>query len=284
MAVTFVAYIDESGDTGLRNIKQNSSAGATEWLILSAFVVAIQHDTKMVSWVEDAQSEFKSKRRDLHFNRLLPFKKTLVCGSLSRKDAKAFLVLSNKLNIANYQNRNLGSEKAWLYWWLTRLLLERVTDYCERLTPVDRRGVDKLRIVFSRRGGLTYGHFKDYLELLHYQSVNNKLRLAAGDIKWSMIDTREILVVDHAGMAGLQLADVVAGAFYEAVERHRGSIESCDPSCAKILQPIIAQGATGDVIGYGIKTMPDLWKMDLHSEQKAIFEHFGYSPTGWKIK
>jgi hypothetical protein len=37
--VTFVAYIDESGDTGLETVKKPDPRGATESLILSAFVV-----------------------------------------------------------------------------------------------------------------------------------------------------------------------------------------------------------------------------------------------------
>jgi hypothetical protein len=114
MPVTYVVYIDESGDTGLSNVKPNSPDGATEWLVLSAFLVAIKHDSKMVSWLLDAQADFKSKRRTLHFNKLLPFKKTLVCAALAKKDAKCFLVMSNKPNIQNYKNRSLGEEKAWL--------------------------------------------------------------------------------------------------------------------------------------------------------------------------
>jgi hypothetical protein len=282
MPVTFVAYIDESGDTGLTNVKPNDPSGATEWLVLSAFLVAIEHDSKMVSWVKDVQSGFKSKSRALHFNKLLPFKKTLVGSALSKKEAKGFLVMSNKPNIERYQNQNLGAEKAWLYWWLTRLLLERVTDYCERQTPVKQREKDKLRIVFSRRGGLTYGDLRDYLDLLHYQSVNKKLRLNTGDIKWSMIDTSEIEVLDHYERAGLQLSDVIAGAFYEAVERNRGEIEHCDPSYGKLLEPLLAQSAAGNTMSYGIKTMPNLWDMELQDEQKNIFEYFGYSPKGWK--
>jgi hypothetical protein len=282
MTVTFVAYIDESGDTGLTNVKPNDPSGATEWLVLSALLVAIKHDSQMVSWVRDIQSEFKSKRRDLHFNKLLPFKKTLVCSALAKKDAKCFLVMSNKPNIERYKNQNLGEERAWLYWWLTRLLLERVTDYCERQTPIKDRDKAKLRIVFSRRGGLTYDDLKSYLDLLHYQSVNKLLRLNAGDLKWSMIDTNEIQVLDHPEKAGLQLSDVVAGAFYEAVERNRGEIAHCDPSYAKLLKPLMAQSAAGNTISYGIKTMPNLWEMELQGEQKVIFEYFGYSPKGWK--
>jgi hypothetical protein len=51
MPVTFAAYIDESGDTGLDLVKKpDDPRGATEWLVLSAFVVKIEHDSKMVAW------------------------------------------------------------------------------------------------------------------------------------------------------------------------------------------------------------------------------------------
>jgi hypothetical protein len=65
----------------------------------------------MASWVQDVQAEFKSKRRDLHINKLRPFKKTLVCNALAKKAAKCFLVMSNKPNMKNYKNKNLGEEK-----------------------------------------------------------------------------------------------------------------------------------------------------------------------------
>lgn len=121
MPVSFVTYIDESGDTGLDLVKKpDDPKGATEWLILSALVVKIEYDSKMVSWVKDVQSEFTSKRADLHFNNLLDFKKPLVCGALAKKDCKAFVVMSNKKNIEKYCNSRLDpSNKSWIYWFLS---------------------------------------------------------------------------------------------------------------------------------------------------------------------
>jgi len=79
MSVTFVTYIDESGDTGLEQVKKpEDPKGATEWLVLSAFLVRIANDSKMVTWTQDVQRKLDSKRTDLHFNKLLDFKKTLV--------------------------------------------------------------------------------------------------------------------------------------------------------------------------------------------------------------
>ena len=63
----------------------------------------------------------------------------------------------------------------------------------------------------------------------------------------------------------------------------RVALVNCDPSYAKLLKPIVAQNVVGKFLGFGINTMPNLWEMDLVTEQQAIFECFGYSPTGWKV-
>jgi Protein of unknown function (DUF3800) len=286
MPVTFVAYIDESGDTGLDLVKKpDDPHGATEWLILSALVVKIEHDSKMVAWTKDVQADFTSKRTDLHFNKLLEFKKPLVCSALAKKDCKAFVVMSNKKNIEQYRNHRLDpSNKAWIYWFLARLLLERVTEYCHRQTPLERRGKDKLRIIFSRRGGLTYQDFADYLWKLYWQRDTNELVLNYRQITWPMIDHDEIFVFDHSKFAGLQLADVVAGAFYQAVEQNRGAIVDCDPACAKLLKPIIQFKGFGWYLGTGLKPMPSLHEMNLTDSQKQIFTHYGANKISWQKK
>lgn len=284
MPVTFVAYIDESGDTGLAEIKKpNDLKGATEWLVLSAFVVRIEHDSKMVAWTQEVQKEFTSKRGDLHFNKLLDFKKTLVCSALAEKPAKGFVVMSNKKNIERYKNPRLDDgNKAWIYWFLARLLLERVTEYCDKQTPKERKGKDKLRIVFSRRGGLTYKDFSDYLWKLYWQRGSSDLVLNYKEITWSVIDHDEVFVFDHVKMAGLQLADIVAGAFFQAAELNRGDQVDCDPSYAKQLKPLIAYKGFNWYLGVGLKPMPSLHEMKLNPSQKEIFNFYGASTKSWE--
>jgi hypothetical protein len=285
MPISHVVYIDESGDTGLEVVRTpDDPKGATEWLVLSGFVVKIEHDSKMVTWVQDVQADFTSKRGDLHFNKLLPFKKPLVCAQLALKDCKCFVVMSNKKNMEKYKNSRLDPKnKSWIYWFLARLLLERVTEYCESEIPPERCGTDKLRIIFSRRGGLMYADFEAYLTKLYWQSRLNSLTLAYKDIKWPMIDWEEIRVLDHKERAGLQLADVVAGAFFQAVEMNRGAETECDSNCANLLKPVIAARPSGWTIGYGLKTMPIPTAMNLMESQKALFEFYGFPKTGWKV-
>jgi hypothetical protein len=283
MPISYVAYIDESGDTGLEKIKRpDDPKGATEWLVLAAFVVKIEHDSKMVSWTQDIQVDFTSKRTDLHFNKLLDYKKSLVCAALAKKDCKCFVVMSNKRNIEKYKNPRLDeNNKSWIYWFLARLLLERVTEYCEDQTPQERRGIDRLRIIFSRRGGLIYADFESYLTKLYLQSKIGSLVLNYKNIKWPVIDWEEIRVLDHKERAGLQLADIIAGAFYQAVELNRGAQADCDPSCAKLLKQLIAARSNGWVIGWGLKPIPIPAAMNLTPAQKVLFEFYGFSPSGW---
>lgn len=289
MPVTFVAYIDESGDTGLDLVKKpDAPQGATEWLVLGAMVVRIEHDARMVSWVQDVQAEFTSKRADLHFNKLLDFKKTLVCTALAKKPCQCFVVMSNKKNIEKYRNSRLDDgNKSWIYWFLARLLLERITVYCESEIPKDRRGKDKLRIVFSRRGGMNYKDFSDYLWKLYWQTGTNELVLYYKIIKWPVIDFEEIFVLDHVAQAGLQLADVVAGAFYQGVEMNRGGGQTeCDPSYARDLKPVMAFKKTpwSDrwYLGVGVKPMPSLREMNLATQQRKLFEFYGAKASDWE--
>lgn len=76
MRVGFVAYIDESGDTGLTRVRPISPTGASEWLVLSCFLVRVEHDAKLPSWVREITGQFRSHQRpDIHFASLIPAKR-----------------------------------------------------------------------------------------------------------------------------------------------------------------------------------------------------------------
>jgi hypothetical protein len=62
---------------------------------------------------------------------------------------------------------------------------------------------------------------------------------------------------------------------------NRGAETECNPSCAKLLKPLIAARSTGWTIGYGLKTMPIPSAMNLVESQKALFEYYGFPKTGW---
>jgi hypothetical protein len=89
---------------------------------------------------------------------------------------------------------------------------------------------------------------------------------------------------DHSKFAGLQLADVIAGAFYLAVEQNRGGAVECDPSCAKLLKPLVHYKGFSWYLGVGLKPMPALHEMNLADSQKPLFNLYGAKESNWQKK
>ena len=174
-----------------------------------------------------------------------------------------------------YQNKKAEAAaviagRTWFYWWMTRLLLERVTDYCERRSLRDYGEPRTVRLEFSRRKGLRYAHLQAYLYWLRMQSKANALFLKNGDLKWSVVDPiNEIAAIDNSERAGLQLSDAVASSFYQAVNGDHPDI-----SHATALAPRMAIRPNGHVFGYGVKLMPYRFLHRGRPEQTKIFNFY----------
>lgn len=80
---------------------------------------------------------------------------------------------------------------------------------------------------------MSYPRLLSYLRLIRHQSEVGNLYLKAGDLAWSVVDLDLIKDIAHKNEAGLQLADLVAGAFYEAVSVER--VAPPDPNYARLL-------------------------------------------------
>ena len=272
--VSYVAYIDESGDDGVARVRPLDPEGATEWFSLSAVVVRQEAQREGV-WVRDILRDIElEKARQLHFRTLEDWRKAKVCENIAKLPLRCFVVLSNKINMRGHQNlraARVSHGRTWFYWWCTRLLLERVTDYCERRSIRDYGEPRICRLEFSRRLGLRYSHLQSYLWWLRTQSKAGALFLKRGDLKWSVLDLlHEIDVYDHSQRAGLQLSDIVASSFYQAV----GGEPEPNSWFAPKLLPRIARNGSGSAFDYGFKLMPDGYIARASAEQKEFFSKF----------
>lgn len=278
MTYGFVAYIDESGDDGLKRVKPLDPDGSSEWFILSAVVVRSSNENAVGHWQQEILARFNhTQSRDIHYRKLLPIKRRIACDIIGARPLRIFAVMSNKKNIKGYRNPRTHPEKNYLYWWLTRLLLERVTRFCADASRKLYGGPQPIKMVFSLRGGMSYDRLIAYLGLLRFEAEIGHLYLP-GEIAWSVVDLDQIRAIAHKNEAGLQLADVAAGAFYDSVCMDR--VRPCDPSFAKLLIPRLYQ-KRGVILGYGIKPMPQLSRMRLRLPQREIFEALGFDPRRW---
>jgi hypothetical protein len=272
--VSYVAYIDESGDDGVASVKPNDPQGASEWFVLSAVVVRAEAQRETV-WVNKLLREVRlEQRKTLHFQPLDDWRRLLVCDGISKLPLRCFAVVSNKVNMSGYRNEHaekVSAGRTWFYWWMTRLLLERVTDFCEQRSLRDYNEPRLVRLEFSRRRGLRYAHLQAYLVWLKMQSKAGALFLTRGDLKWSVVDPiNEVYAFDHSERAGLQLSDTVASSFYQAVS----GTPSPDIRYASALEPRMARAKTGQIFGYGLKLMPDQFLKMASAEQRAIFDFY----------
>jgi len=283
LSYDYVAYIDEAGDPGLKRVRPIDNPGASEWMTLSAVVIAASRETDLAAWNAKLLADMQSRQmREVHFADLNQWQKLAACKHVAGLPVRAFVVASNKQNMKGWLNpaaAKIPSDN-WYYCWLSRLLLERVTHWVEKRSRKDYGEVRKVKLVFSERGGLKYDQLNAYYQWLRMKGDNQKLPL--GNLAYETIDMALLEVCLHTGHDGLKLPDIVASAFFKAADYY--STRGCNSAYAEALRPVMARSPNGKIAGYGVKLMPALWqlKRKTRPEQLTIFESYGYPDQWWQ--
>lgn len=264
MTHTYLAFIDESGDDGLEKFREpGNKGGSSNWLVVSACLFRQIHTLDAVRWRDEISSKMVDrKKRELHFTNLNHSQKVVAAQTIASKPLRAMSVLAAKRPIP----KGIYNEKNQLYFYMTRYLIERLSWLCRDMRPRAPEGDGRVAITFSRRGGMSYDAFRDYLRRLK----------ASGDqevnIHWPVIDIDGVDAKDHSSSASLQLADAVASSFAAAVEPN--IYGNCELRYAEILKPITYQ-RRGNFLSYGVKAVPPPRDCGLSEEQWNFIELFG---------
>jgi hypothetical protein len=259
----FIAYIDEAGDDGLGKFRSVGSPGQSLWLCLSATIVAAENDRHIPIWRDEMLDAMpKRKQRHIHFDDFGHEQRVMCCKILSEKPIGIISILSNKTTISEEKDIKTFSKKNHLYKYLLRYVSERVSEYCKRKCLATQSVPRKAKIVFSRRGGMDYTDFQEYMFKLR---ALQKERASWHQVHWDYIDIDSIDIQDHTKLAGLQLADIAASAFHKAVEpNYYGIIE---PRYAEELRDRVIKSPSGSWLNAGIKPIPNIADMDLSTDQ-----------------
>ena len=275
--IGYIAYIDEAGDTGLKHIRTKDEAGASEWLVLSAFVVRQRKEGQVTNWTRKIIADLDQHQvLQLHFRELTGPKKILVCKQIAALDARLFVFLSHKRNMQNYRNLNAEKAKvnktAWFYVWCSKVLLESVTDFCARLSERDFRKPRTVQFEFSQTGGVKLEDVRAYYKYIKEQAALGLLYNKEFPLRWEVLDPEQMFIYPNAQRYGLQLADVVASAFYAALEYPDSGL--LNPEYAKTLRPRLCQSERGKISMYGVKTMPRAIAFSLPADQREILDFY----------
>ena len=271
----YVVYIDEAGDFGLNAVAPIDQRGASEWFVMSAAVVRKRNEKNVPRWLKEIRDAARNNQSiDLHFRKLSDRQKRIVCEMTAKFNIRLFVVVSNKINMRQYKNnyaRNISNHRHWFYWWITRLLLERVSDFCASVNQRENTPGNTMQIEFSRRKDLRKNEFSDYLTRLSLQG--DRAYLNKRTIDWSVFDFQNIHFFDHETRAGLQFADVVASSFFQAINTIPHS-RWC-PDYAKLLKPRVHKTINGKIFDEGFTLWPhSLAQVDLTDGQKETLRHF----------
>lgn len=257
--IGYVAYIDEAGDDGIKKIRTEDEAGGSEWLVISAVVIHADNVPHVVPWLKDMIKRTGSHQiRHLHFHKLDDAGKVAVCKALIEHDVYLFSVASFKRTMEGYQNAAAekvnNNKTARFYCWMSRLLLEQVSNFIGQRTLIDYGGTRTMRVEFSDRGGLEIKQFRNYYDYIRDQSSTDSLWIGDFDLDWSVMDTTQMDAFANKDRAGLQLADTVASAFYCGLEKLTEAPPN--PEYAKLLDRRIARDDRRRALGCGVKFMP----------------------------
>lgn len=245
MGHSFIAYIDESGDDGFGNYREiGGRGGSSRWLGITAFLIRTSREFETVSWRDEILARMPERQtRELHFAKLNHSQRIVACQAIASKPIRLVSVLANKERL----HAERFDEKNYLYFYVTRYLVERLSWLCRDYRRDVPEGDGRLAITFSRRGGMSYDGFRTYLRTL--RDVGDE----SVRIHWPVIDIDAVDAADHAKRAGLQLADTAASAFTAGVEPDRYG--NCEPRYSEILRPVTYRHR-GAYWGYGVKFMP----------------------------
>lgn len=265
MTLRFVAYIDEAGDEGLGKLKPIASPAQSKWLVIGGILVREDHDRDLPGWRDEIMAMFPAKkRRDLHFRTLNHDQKVAAVEYLSQKTFGVCCVCSNKITLCDDGVLfKRFTQKGYLYNYLTRYLLERLTSAVREVA--DRTGQKaELRVVFSRRGGTDYQSMRDYLVLM--RDGLERVR-PVRSIVWSVFSPDDIKVENHSRWAGLQIADVVTSATAAGLEPN--GFGHYEPRYATTLaKRFLAKNKR--VLNTGLVLVPPITKCPLDEAQRRF--------------
>jgi len=246
MPSSFCVYIDESGDEGFTFLEDRRAS--SEWFVLSAIVLRKEKDHLVIQNMRDIRKLLgRDDRKPLHFVSLSHPQRVAWVQKCKELPMRTVSVLVHKKSLPEPEKYTRNPYM--LYRYASRLLMERVSWLCrDYFNP--KSGDGTAEITFSNRRRMSYDEIREYWTKLKNSPESSDVR-----IEWAHIDPAKIASVNHDQLAGLQIADCVASAHWQAVTLNQYS--NHEPRYVKELDPLIYRFKTVSQ-GYGLKFWPSL--------------------------
>jgi len=235
MSKVFNVYIDEAGDEGFKSI--DGRWVSSKWFIIGALVVPEEFDREMASVVNQIKDHLNvnNKLKPMHFAGLRHRKRRYVIQQIANKGHFRLIIVGlHKPELI--KDGPLKREKQYLYNYVTRYLLERVSwlanDYSR-----------KVNLIFENRGNTSYNELDLYVKDL-LEDPNCQIRQGTF-LSWKALNKGQ--------SKNLQVADSLVSSVFAALEPDiYGNVEA---SYIKDLNDFFYR-RKGNLFSYGLKLFP----------------------------
>lgn len=259
---SFVVYVDESGDEGF--LKQGSST----WFVLAAAITDKSQDLQTVKLIDRVRLRIGRQPDDhqpLHFRKLKHEMKLPYLAEIAAARLKSVVVAVHKPSIRNVEY--FETSRWSLYYFATKLLLERVSWYCHDFAPIVG-GDGSAEVLFSNRSAMNYEDLRT-----HLKQVKARGELQDTQINWHAIDIDRVRP-EKPGLMGLQVADAIASSFFFALNPSQYGF--AEPRYASMLKPVLYH-QHGRYEGFGIKLWPSEFQPESESHLSWLSDVYGFS-------
>ncbi|MEO0344348.1 MAG: DUF3800 domain-containing protein [Pseudomonadota bacterium] len=279
-------FVDEAGDDKIGNFRPEHSNGHSEWLCLGGYLVKADQFLELEEIRDEiAKSIGGKKGQIIHFKNYKPKNKCKVSEKLAEYSARGFVVCSYKRTLIGYRNEraeragNKDSNKDWVYNFVTRLLLERVTPFVVDHARQAKIEQPKLKIIMANRKGHGFGHFKAYVHQITNQAKAGTTHLDTRIIEPNVLSYNLVERAPMSSLSGLQLADILVSSTFQSIEQ---TSPTYGLAPVKKMKKIFAGqerwgGSPLFKNGLGLTVYPAVEAAEtMTKHQKEIFEYFDY--------
>lgn len=248
MPASFRIYIDEAGCEGFKFRQDLTVPSSSDWFVLGAFITRKETDLETVKVIDAVREEFGiPSKKHVHWKDLKHPQKVRYSQRIAGQKARAIMVCVHKPSLLEPET---FQERYRLYFYAVRYLLERASWFVrDHYNPQKHSGDGTAETVFSNRQGMSYEEMKEYLRRLDRQKE------AGADIRVDLqrLPLEQITTLTPGRCMGLQLADAIAGAMFNGLERDRYG--NTEPRYIRQLWPMVYR-YQDNTSGYGLKIVP----------------------------
>ncbi|PCJ99468.1 MAG: hypothetical protein COA45_05380 [Zetaproteobacteria bacterium] len=259
--MTYTIYIDESGDDGIRKIRQaDDTRGATPWFTLGAFMIKDSDYTQIADTITSCELEINKK--SLHFKSLSHRQRIYVCTQFCALPIICFGTICNKetLTKKDYGARIQGKNDSKLFYNKNaHYLLEKVGKFLNQYNiPLESH-----KIIFEHKDGVEYGWMKKYIRQI-------SLNPHEGDARFlKNINIASITSKKKGEEPLLKISDTIASSLFQCCENKVLGVR--ETSYLEKLRHKFPADTNGRILDYGIKPINNINDLNLSETEYNFF-------------